>query len=147
MSSDTGASICREHLVALSVQQSHAALPPHAIFFLSCYIRADSSRVLPAAVSQFSGFPIWSVLHCAICSCHLLCFYATTQRAGLARWGCVPAYALPGNLFLQNTYEIPQDMSLCFLFLIIYLKKIHILKNERIFILYSCALAFCWVSF
>lgn len=32
MSSDTSTSICGEHLAALPVQQSHAALPPRALF-------------------------------------------------------------------------------------------------------------------
>lgn len=147
MSSDTSTSICGEHLAALPVQQSHAALPPRALFSSpvifeltlqeSCLLLCLSSLDFPSGLCctalsapaiSFVFMPLHRelVLQDEVVSLPTLfletCFFKTPMRY-LRKW----VFASSSSLFIlkKNTY-IEEWKDLCF---------------------FSCALAFCWVSF
>lgn len=121
-------------------------------------IQADSSRLcrpiscLLLCLSSLnfpSGLSCWQFCCTALSVPAVSFFHVTLHRAS---WSSkTKVVSLPSKFFLETCFfQTPNRyLSVCFPFLVLYVCKQNtmLLKNERIFVLFSLALALCSVSF
>lgn len=91
------------------------------LFILPHCIRFKLFKTLRAfaAMSQFSEFPVWSVLlavllHLTVCSCHLLLSWSWSYKTKVLSLIMLVLEVVP-----NTTYQIPKEVSLSFLVLVI----------------------------
>lgn len=114
-----------EHLTVLSFWQI-CSFPPCAYLFIYLFILPHCIRFKLfktlrafAAMSQFSEFPVWSVLlavllHLTVCSCHLLLSWSWSYKTKVLSLIMLVLEVVP-----NTTYQIPKEVSLSFLVLVI----------------------------
>lgn len=114
-----------EHLAVLSFWQI-CSFPPCAFLFIYFFILPHCIRFKLfktlhafAAMSQFSEFPVWSVLlavllHLTVCSCHLLLSWSWSYKTKVLSLIMLVLEIVP-----NTTYQIPKEVSLSFLVLVI----------------------------
>lgn len=156
MSPDLSTTICREHLAVLSAWQSHKALPPCVLFSYLVAFELTLQDSVHLLLASCCVSVLWishllcadgsaAALHCLLLPSPLS---MSLHRELLSKDVVVSLPKVFREIcFLQTRYQISQERSFHFLFFIGYLKiHIYILNNEKIFVLFSHALAFCWVS-